>query len=104
MTLFWLSCADVDGFRGVAIVEAQNLAGAVQKAKALGISPGGQVLGPSYPADAPGYDVAVANQNRLLSRADIDTLFPEIKMADTAEDPRVDQANLENACYPPGRS
>lgn len=56
MTWFWLSFADPgkprgSQFLGVVIVLAPDFLGAVRKAHALGLNPGGEVRG--YPMPAP---------------------------------------------------
>lgn len=43
--LWWLSFADDDGFRGVAIVDAPSFIEAVMKTHVLDINPGGSVRG-----------------------------------------------------------
>jgi hypothetical protein len=42
---WWLSFADEDGFRGVAIVQARGVIGAVEEALRRNINPGGDVQG-----------------------------------------------------------
>lgn len=75
LRLFWLSFADDNGFRGAALVQGASLGDAVRRATALGINPGGEVLGPEYPPDAAQYDVALANMNRLMKKPELDRLF-----------------------------
>jgi hypothetical protein len=45
VALWWLSFADEDGFRGVAIVQARRVIGAVEEALRRNINPGGDVQG-----------------------------------------------------------
>src|ERR1044072_3766995 len=67
--LWWLSFVDEEkGFLGVAVVEADGPATAMDKTTELGINPGGAIG--SYPV--PGEHVAPAFRDRLLTRADVD--------------------------------
>lgn len=50
-TLWWLSFASDDGFLGACIVPGSDVATAAMAAHALGINPGGEVLGIPTPPD-----------------------------------------------------
>lgn len=67
---WWLSFADEDGFRGVAIVRARDMVEAVVICHRLGINPGGQVLGWPCPFDKE-HTVDAAMTNRLLTKAEV---------------------------------
>jgi len=64
---WWLSFADKDGFRGVAIVNAYGRMSAIQLAWNLHINPGGECA-----AVALGFEPAPQYQNRLLSKSEAD--------------------------------
>lgn len=69
--LWWLSYCDPDApkdgeFLGVVIVEAHDFICACFKSRALGISPGGEVLGGQV------CDIPEKYRDRLLSRAEIE--------------------------------
>lgn len=65
--VWWLSFADESrGFLGVAIVEGNGPASAMQNATELGINPGGGIM--SFPV--PGEHVPAQYRNRLLTRAE----------------------------------
>jgi hypothetical protein len=64
---FWLSFADEDGFKGGCFVLAPGFASAVERARDLGLNPGGEVVG--TPIKAPPLEL----QNRLLSESDLES-------------------------------
>lgn len=63
--LYWLSFASETAFLGVAIVEAPNLAGAVDEAMRRGLNPGGQALAVEVPAEH--VEQARPYRNRLIT-------------------------------------
>jgi len=70
---FYLSFAVDDRFYGAAIVEAPGEAHAIQRTHQLGINPGGEVAIFAVPDGAP---LPEAAKNRLLSKSDIETIWP----------------------------
>lgn len=70
MTLWYLSFAGAEGWRGAAIIRAHDFFGAVQVSHALGLNPGGEVWG----AEAPYGKVPDAFVERMLSKGDLRTL------------------------------
>jgi len=62
---YWLSFADDDGFRGVAIVQARGVTTAIAKTHHLKINPGGQVMCIEI---QPEHVPAPEYRERLLSR------------------------------------
>lgn len=66
---FYLSFADEDGFKGGCFVLAPGFASAVERARALGLNPGGGVRGAELLA---GKVPPSEMQNRLLSMADLE--------------------------------
>lgn len=66
MKWWWLSFVDESGFLGVAIVQDRSFAGAVLRAHALGINPGGEVRGFPFPEQEE-WRAPEAVRNRLLS-------------------------------------
>jgi len=67
LSLWWLSFADEDGFRGVVILEAYGFADAMRRSHEAGLNPGGEVKGFRVdPADHP-----EALRNRLLKKSDL---------------------------------
>ena len=76
MALFWLSFVDPDlpegsAFLGVSIVDAPDLEAAIEKAWALGINPGGQVLSQKLSEEP-----SVPSQyiDRLMQKPEVDEL------------------------------
>lgn len=65
--LWYLSFAR-ETFRGACVIEADSVVAAVKRAHALGINPGGNVLGLPVPPD----DAHRLPVGKLLSRADLD--------------------------------
>jgi hypothetical protein len=66
---FYLSFADERGFKGSCFVLAPGFASAVERARALGLNPGGEVRGAELLAgNVPPSEM----QNRLLSMADLE--------------------------------
>jgi hypothetical protein len=74
MRWWYLSFAD-DVFLGAAVVEARGMTGAVMRAHALGINPGGQVAFCEVP---PGCEDNLPH-DRLLSKAE---LGPAVRLGD----------------------
>lgn len=74
--LWWLSFADADGFRGVAIVRADSFLLAPLAARLRGCNPGGQVLGVEI---APDLEVPAPYVDRLLNREECDELQTEFE-------------------------
>lgn len=69
--LWWVSFAEPGSFLGVALVRAEDLISATQKARALGINPGGEVMGfPLLPEQEPGAEY----HDKLLDRATAEML------------------------------
>jgi len=68
---WWLSFAEDDGFRGVAIVQGQDMAAAIARAHLLKINPGGQVAGWPIPEEFLDQHVPGEFRNRLLSRQEV---------------------------------
>jgi hypothetical protein len=73
----YLSYAGELGFNGGIIIEAHGMASAVARARALNISPGGQVLG---------FDIPEATvlpppefRNRLLTKAELESFWDDMK-------------------------
>lgn len=65
--VWWLSFADeIEGFLGVAIVEGDGPASAMQNATELGINPGGEIMS----CLVPGERIPAQYRNRLLTRAE----------------------------------
>lgn len=62
----YVSYADDDGFRGAVLVEAADIVEACWRARALGISPGGQALGFGPFEGQPPHPM-----NRLLSKEEL---------------------------------
>lgn len=84
MKWWWLSFADDDGFRGVTIVQGDNIASAAKSAHRLGINPGGQVLG--FPMPPEGLDIyGESHRNRLLSREDLEAA-DGVRLGDLSEE------------------
>jgi hypothetical protein len=67
---WWLSFADDEGFLGGVLTRARGFLSAVQKARNLGINPGGEVQGIEIPEDVPESHKSYADQ--LLSKQDIE--------------------------------
>lgn len=70
---WWLSFAGEEGFRGACIVRARGFLGAVQRAHALEINPGGEVRSTEIPGWTP-TDEEATWTNRLLTLADIEAM------------------------------
>ncbi len=68
MSLWYLSFAGDEGWRGAAYVEASSLEHAIRRAHELGCNPGGEVFGGEAPDDI---FVADAYRNRVLSLDDL---------------------------------
>jgi hypothetical protein len=64
---FWLSFADKAGFRGGCFVFAPGFMTAVERARALELNPGGEVVGVAVNEVPP-----PEWQNRLLTKADME--------------------------------
>ena len=95
MKWFYLSYAGKK-FRGAAILRAESVEKAAEQARLRGISPGGQVLGlpiPNYMLPAWSY------RNRLLTREDIDQMFPGggMRLADAQASGRYDMEAFDKA-------
>ncbi len=75
--LWWLSFSD-DEFLGAAIVEGVNFMTAVMKTHALGINPGGQVLGQPLPKAA-NHLIADQWKDRLLTKSDCEVFDAEMQ-------------------------
>lgn len=73
---FYCSFADDDGFRGAVVVEAHGLATACQRCYELGCNPGGQLF--AVPIN-PGNEPPVEFRNRLLSKDDVLSIWPDAK-------------------------
>jgi hypothetical protein len=69
MIWFYLSFADVDGWRGAAIVEGGDMTSAVRRAWDVGCNPGGEVMG--CPCDEPGEGY----KDRLLTKDEVILCF-----------------------------
>lgn len=69
-SLWWLSFAGEEGFRGVIITRAFEFLDAVRKTHVLGINPGGQVKGAMCPPENE-HLVRDADVDRLLTREEI---------------------------------
>jgi len=76
-TWWYLSYASQTAFLGAVILEAYGFVDAVMQSTFLGLSPGGQVMGWALPPEAK--LPAEEQRNRLLSRADIEVLWPGTK-------------------------
>ena len=86
LTWWWLSYASEDGFRGICIVEGEDLIGAARRARELGISPGGQVLGAAIP-ESEVVTIPESHRNRLLTRDEAIALDSTAKsLAEHAEE------------------
>jgi hypothetical protein len=74
--LYWLSFADKDKFRGVAMVYAEDFVGAVRTSIVQGCNagPDTSVEGSTIPAD---YHIPQEFIGRLLSEEDIDQLYAQ---------------------------
>lgn len=68
--LWWLSYADDNGFRGVVITRAESFMAACTRARALDVSPGGQVQGFELPPEADD-DIKLTDLDRCLTEAEI---------------------------------
>ena|SRR5258706_9685162 len=73
MSLFYISFAGTEGFRGAVIVAAETLKGAVESAWRLKINPGGEAAGLCVDVSLEKL-VPSEYKNRLLSKTDLDTL------------------------------
>lgn len=89
---WWLSFADDDGFRGVALVDAEDFPSAHLRASILGLNPGGEVVGFELPDDgddvvefraAFGREALVTDADKLraLGHAQLKDLDDEAKAA-----------------------
>jgi hypothetical protein len=67
---WWLSFAGESGFLGVIITIARNFRDAVFRVNALGINPGGEIVGHPWPASKD-HEISAGDVDRLLSRAEI---------------------------------
>ena len=67
MTLWWLSYADDNGFRGVVITRAESFLMACTRANLLGVSPGGQVQGFDLPPEAE-EEIEMTDLDRCLNQ------------------------------------
>lgn len=80
-TWWYLSFADRDRFLGACFVETpmqdvdMGMMAAIVRAHALQINPGGEVMGTPIPHDLLEGQVEPEHRERLLSRAEIDTLW-----------------------------
>jgi hypothetical protein len=72
----YLSFASDAAFLGAVVIQADSVQAALAKATALGVNPGGQVLGMVSPD--PHWKPNPAAVDTLLSRADIERLLPEL--------------------------
>ncbi len=69
-TFWWLSFADETGNLGITIVQAEEFVDAVGVAHVLGINPGGEVRGHSFPSDNAAFmkEAMALGIGRLISR------------------------------------
>lgn len=72
---FWLSFADHGGFKGGCFVLAPGFVSAVERARDLGINPGGEVVGVAVNSVP-----ALEMQNKLLSKADLEATGGAVPM------------------------
>lgn len=93
---FYMSFVDEDrgGFLGACVVEARGMLDATMQTHASGINPGGEVLTIEVE------EGAIENfpepmRNRLLSRADLETLGPVMKLSEIEERKRAANVKLE---------
>jgi hypothetical protein len=86
VTLFWLSYADDNGFRGAIIIDAESDLDAVARTHRLGISPGGQVMMVRVPVETMSLESRRKHEThveRLLSLADLQELsFSPMRVSD----------------------
>jgi hypothetical protein len=69
--LFWLSYGGEKEHRGFVLVFAITFEHAVGKARRLGVSPGGEVLGVEIPRNIVEFDTLALMTNRLLTAEDM---------------------------------
>lgn len=92
-TLWWLSYAGDEGFRGVVIIEASDFISACRRSAELGLSPGGEVSGHDVPRDIPVEEqpndlrltLDPANHNRLILIDELRTVFGAKKRSEWEE-------------------
>jgi len=84
MKWFYLSYAVPGKFMGAVILRGESVEDAAEKARERGLSPGGQVLGIEVPSHLPPWPY----RNRLLTKEDIDAIFPGggIRLKDANQD------------------
>lgn len=73
----YLSFAD-EKFRGVVVIKAHGLVDAISRTHALGINPGGQVMGVDMPDEIVA-QVPEDCRTRLLTKAEVQRIWPDAK-------------------------
>src|ERR1044071_9288221 len=63
---WWLSFANTERFLGVVVIQAHGPVHAIERARNLGINPGGEV----HASQLPGFNPPAAYIDRLLSKAE----------------------------------
>jgi hypothetical protein len=79
---YWLSFADEKGFKGGCFVLAPGFVSAVERARDLGLSPGGEVIGIAANTAPP-----PEMQNRLLSEGDLEASGGAVPMRTPGNSP-----------------
>ncbi len=83
-TAWWLSFVGEEGFRGVVIVQANDLIEAIMRTVLGNLNPGGQVGGMEIPAEIAAM-IPEPWKNRLLSREDCARFDLEMKKSHPLE-------------------